>query len=383
MSAGGERPWIFLSAPHMSGDERKLVDEVFDMNYVAPAGPMIPRFEKALSETTGHAETAALSSGTAAMHLALRVLGIGAGDEVWTSSLTFIGGVAPILYERATPVFLDVSPKDWTLDVGMLSEALKAGAKKGKLPKAVLPVDIYGQSCDLDSILELCGAHDVPVVVDSAEAMGASYRGRHAGKGALLATYSFNGNKIITTSGGGALAGDNVKLIEEARKLSQQAREPYMHYEHQTYGYNYRLSGLCAAVGVGQLRVLSERVARRRAIFARYKKELGDLPGISFMPEADYGVANRWLTVIMLDEKQGAPSPEELRLSLDAERIEARPVWKPMHQQPVFRDARMIGGKVSEGLFKTGLCLPSGTIMSEEDLTRVIATIRAVWSARR
>jgi len=382
MTNDKEHSWIFLSPPHMSGRERALVGEVFDMNYVAPAGPMVQRFEEALSATTGHADTAALTSGTAALHLALRLLGVQAGDEVWTSSLTFIGGVAPILYERAEPVFFDVSPENWTIDVELLREALDNAAKVNKLPRAIIPVDLYGQSCDLDAILEICEAYAIPVIVDSAEAMGTRYKGRHAGKGALLAAYSFNGNKIITTSGGGALASDNEGLIAEARKLSQQAREPAIHYEHQTYGYNYRLSALSAAVGVGQLEVLQARVAWRRAIFDTYRKALHDLPGIGFMPEASYGVANRWLTVVTLQSSEGAPSPETLRLALEAERIEARPVWKPMHLQPVFKGARKIGGDVSEGLFAKGLCLPSGSNMSEADQARVIDIIRRCWSRK-
>jgi len=382
MTAERERPWIYLSPPHMSGRERALVGEVFDMNYVAPAGPMIRRFEEALSTATGHADIAALTSGTAALHLALHLLGIGPRDQVWTSSLTFIGGVAPILYERAEPVFFDVSPESWTLDTELLREALNKAAKENKLPRAVVPVDLYGQSCDLDAILDICGAYEIPVIVDSAEAMGARYKDRHAGKGALFAAYSFNGNKIITTSGGGALASDNENLVAEARKLSQQAREPAIHYEHQTYGFNYRLSALSAAVGVGQLDVLQARVAWRRAIFDTYRKALGDLPGIGFMPEASYGVANRWLTVVTLQPSEGAPAPETLRLALEAERIEARPVWKPMHLQPVFREARRVGGGVSEDLFTMGLCLPSGSGMSEADQARVIGIIRRCWSHR-
>ncbi len=375
-------PRIFLSPPHMSGRERELVDEVFASNYVAPAGPMIGRFEDAVGGVTGHAHVAAVSSGTAAIHLALRLAGVGAGDEVWTSSLTFIGGVAPILYEKATPVFFDVSPETWTIDVDLLARALDEAAGNGRLPRAVIPVDLYGQSCDLDAILALCARYDVPVIVDSAEAVGTRYKDRHAGKGALFAAYSFNGNKIVTSSGGGALASDDGALIERARMLSQQAREPAAHYEHETYGYNYRLSSLCAAVGVGQLEILSERVARRREIFETYRAALGDLKGIGFMPEAGYGRANRWLSIATLDEEQGAPSPEHLRLALEAENIEARPVWKPMHRQPVFRGARHVGGAVSERLFATGLCLPSGTAMSEADMARIVATIRAQWERR-
>jgi dTDP-4-amino-4,6-dideoxygalactose transaminase len=372
---------IFLSPPHMSGRERELVDEVFASNYITPAGPMVRRFEEAVASVTGHRDVAALASGTSAIHLALRLIDVQPGDEIWTSSLTFIGGVAPILYERAEPVFFDVSPDTWTFDAQSLSDELATAARKGRLPHAVIPVDLYGQSCDLDAILDACARYEVPVIVDSAEAMGAEYKGRHAGKGALFATYSFNGNKIVTSSGGGALASDNVMLIEKARMLSQQAREPGSHYEHETYGYNYRLSSLCASVGVAQLEILAARVSRRREIFATYKAALSDLPGIAFMPEATYGRANRWLSVITLDETEGAPSPAHLRLTLEEQNIESRPVWKPMHMQPVFKEAHCIGGSVSETLFASGLCLPSGTEMTSGDLARIIAIIRATWES--
>lgn len=374
-------PRIFLSPPHMSGQERLLVGEVFDQNYIAPAGPMIRRFEEALNDLTGFADTAALTSGTAAMHLALRLIDVQPGDEVWTSTLTFIGGVAPILYEKATPVFFDADERSWTLDTNLLAERLEHAAKKGRLPKAVVPVDLYGQSCDLDEILALCAPYEVPVIVDSAEAVGSRYKDRHAGKGALMACTSFNGNKIITTSGGGALSSDDPALIARARMLSQQAREPVPYYEHETYGYNYRLSSLCAAIGVGQLEVLPERVACRRAIFDGYVAGLGDLPGISFMPEADYGTANRWLTVINVDQASGL-NPETIRLALEEHNIESRPVWKPMHQQPVFRDADHVGGGISEHLFQTGLCLPSGSSMSDADVSRVVEHLRAIWAGR-
>lgn len=369
---------IFLSPPHMSGQERLLVGDVFDQNYVAPAGPMIRRFEEALNDLTGFADTAALTSGTAAMHLAFRLIELQQGDEVWTSTLTFIGGVVPILYEKATPVFFDVDEKSWTLDTALLADRLERAARKGRLPKAVVPVDLYGQSCDLDEILRLCSQYDVPVIVDSAEAIGTRYKGRHAGKGALFACYSFNGNKIITTSGGGALSSDDPALVARARMLSQQAREPVPYYEHETYGYNYRLSSLCAAVGVGQLAVLGERVARRRALFDAYVAGLADLPGISFMPEAAYGKANRWLTVINIDPATGL-KPEPLRLALEESNIESRPVWKPMHQQPIFKDTVPVGGLISERLFETGLCLPSGSSMTAEDLARVIHALRDAW----
>ncbi|MCE9649656.1 MAG: DegT/DnrJ/EryC1/StrS family aminotransferase [Parvibaculum sp.] len=374
---------IFLSPPHMSGTERGLIEEVFDTNYVAPAGPMIERFESAFCEATGFAHAAAISSGTAAIHLALRLAGVRPGDEVWTPTLTFIGGVSPIAYLGAKPVFFDVAPESWTLDVALLADEMSRAARAGKLPAAVISVDLYGQCADLDAIRAVCGPHGVPVIADAAEAMGATYKGRHAGKGATAAAFSFNGNKIITTGGGGMIASDDANLVAQARYLSQQAREAVIHYEHTTIGYNYRMSGLNAAVGVGQLAVLGERVARRREIFARYERELGNLPGFSFMPEASTGTTNRWLTVMLIDPDKTHTTPEKLRLVLEAQNIESRPVWKPMHMQPIFAGARKVGGKVSEHLFATGLCLPSGTQMSEEDQGRVISLVHEECAGRQ
>lgn len=374
---------IFLSPPHMSGAERGLIEEVFDTNYIAPAGPMIDRFESAFCEATGFAHAAALSSGTAAIHLALRLAGVGPDDEVWVPTLTFIGSVSPIVWLGAKPVFFDVAEASWTLDTGLLADEMARAAKAGKLPAAVISVDLYGQCADLDAIRAICEPHGVPVIADAAEAMGATYKGRHAGKGGTAAAFSFNGNKIITTGGGGMIASDDARIVAEARYLSQQAREPVMHYEHKTLGYNYRMSSLNAAVGIGQIAALADRVARRREIFARYERELGNLPGISFMPETPTGRANRWLTVMLIDPGKTSVTPEKLRLALEAQNIEARPVWKPMHMQPVFHDIRKIGGDVSEKLFATGICLPSGTQMSKEDQGRVIVSVNERYIARR
>jgi dTDP-4-amino-4,6-dideoxygalactose transaminase len=368
---------LFLSPPHMGGNELRLIEETFASNYIAPAGPMITRFEKEFCEFTGIPYATAVSSGTAALHLALRLAGVGNGDRVYLSSLTFIGGVTPVLFQNATPVFVDCDERSWTMDPHLLAEALQKAAKQNALPKAVMPTDLYGQSCDLDAILEICEPYKIPVIVDSAESMGGRYKNRHCGNGALMAGYSFNGNKIITTSGGGMLASHDEKLIKEAQFLSHQARDAAPHYEHTTYGYNYRMSNVVAAIGCGQLAVLAERVKRRREIFASYQKALADLPGITFMPEADYGAANRWLTVITVDPAQFGATREDIRLALETKDIESRPVWKPMHLQPVFKDCAMIGGAVCERLFDNGLCLPSGTQMTEDDIGRVVDAIRS------
>ncbi len=365
---------IFLSPPHIGTRERALVMQAFDSNYVAPLGPMVDGFEQAFCDYTGFKHAVALNSGTAALHLAMRELGVGAGDTVVASSLTFIGSVAPILYQNATPIFID-SDATWNMDPALLEETLAACKKAGKLPRAVVPTDLYGQSCDIDALLEICTRYGVPLLVDGAESMGAHYKGRHTGMGARAACFSFNGNKIITSSGGGMLASDDKALIDRARFLSQQARDPAPHYEHTTFGYNYRMSNIVAAIGIGQLEVLDERVAARRRNFEYYAEHLA-LPGIRFMPEMAYGRGNRWLSVITIDPTEFGADREAVRLALEAENIEARPVWKPMHQQPLFKGAQMVGGKICEGFFRDGLCLPSGSAMSEDDLARVCAVVK-------
>jgi len=367
---------LFLSPPHMGGNERGFIEEAFASNYIAPAGAMLDRFEKTFSNYTGIPHATAVSSGTAALHLAMRLLDVGQGDTVFFSSLTFIGGVTPALFQGATPVFIDSDETSWCMSPNLLAEALRDAAKKNTLPKAVVPTDLYGQSCDLDAILEACKPYDIPVVVDCAESVGGRYKDRHCGNGALMSAYSFNGNKIITTSGGGMLASSNKALIKRAYFLSHQARDPAPHYEHTTYGYNYRMSNVAAAIGCGQMDVLTDRVEKRRTIFAAYEKDLSGLDGLSLMPEAAYGQGNRWLTVIQIDPECFGATPEDIRLALEAEDIESRPVWKPMHRQPVFKDATVIGGSVSDKLFARGLCLPSGTAMSDSDRTRVIDVIQ-------
>jgi dTDP-4-amino-4,6-dideoxygalactose transaminase len=377
----------------MSGDEMVLVQQAFESNYVAPIGPMVDAFEQEFAEKLGISYALAVSSGTAAMHLALRVLGVGPGDEVVASTLTFIGSVTPIVFQGAIPVFVDAETSSWNMDVDLLAKEIKACEKKGKLPKAVIPTDLYGQCADLDQILEICEPYGIPVIADSAEALGSTYNGRSAGAGARAAVFSFNGNKIITTSGGGMLASTDGYLIEQARSLSQQARDQAPHYEHAQIGYNYRMSNVLAAIGRGQLKVLDERVKAKRRIFDYYYEALKNVPGIEFMPEAPYGRSNRWLTVMLITPQEFGADRETVRLALEAENIEARPVWKPMHMQPVFNckergaksveqggthsyAARVVGGKVAEDLFNRGLCLPSGTAMTEADLDRVISVIR-------
>ena len=366
----------------MGGEEQSLVQEAFESNYIAPLGPMVDAFEKEFAEYVGIENCLAVSSGTAAMHLAMRCLGIDADDTVIASSFTFIGSVTPVVFQGAKPVFIDCDRATWNMDPNLLSEALRDLSEKGCAPKAVIPTDLYGQCADYDSIFRVCKPYGVPVVVDSAEAVGAKYKGRHAGAGAKCAVYSFNGNKIMTTSGGGMLASDDAKLIEHARKLSQQAREPLPHYEHEEIGYNYRMSNILAAIGIGQLRVLEERVRKKRSISDYYVSQLEGLAGVTFMPEALHGRSNRWLSIILIDPKLAGTDRETVRLALEAENIESRPVWKPMHLQPVFRGCRMYGGTVSEGFFTNGLCLPSGTALTDGDLRRIVDTIKSCFGKK-
>ena len=374
---------LYLSPPHLSGREQGYVQQVFDSNWIAPLGPQVDAFEAEFAAAVGAPHALALSSGTAALHLALIHLGVGPGDEVLVSTLTFSASANPVVYLGAKPVFIDSERVSWNLDPALVCEAIERKARQGRLPKAVIPVHLYGQSADLDPILAICARYEIPVIEDAAEALGATYRGRSPGTLGRAGIFSFNGNKIITTSGGGMLVSSDKELIEHARKLAQQARDPAPHYQHSEIGYNYRLSNVLAAIGRGQLQVLPERVRRKREICESYRQLLGDLPGIAFMPEAPWGHSTRWLTVITVDPAQFGVTAEEIRLALEAENIESRPLWKPMHLQPVFRDCEVVGGAVAEDLFRTGLCLPSGTAMSKEDLERVAAMIRATEKKRR
>ncbi len=373
-----DRPRIYLSPPHMSGLEQDFVRETFESNWIAPLGPQVDAFEREFADAVGVPYALALYSGTAALHLALILAGVGPGDEVLVSTLTFSASANPVVYLGARPVFIDSERESWNLDPALVCETIERKARQGKLPKAVIPVHLYGQSAYLDPILEVCGRYEIPVIEDAAEALGATYKARSPGTLGWAGVFSFNGNKIITTSGGGMLVSADGALIEHARKLSTQARDPAPHYEHSEIGYNYRMSNLLAAIGRGQLRVLEERVRRKREIFETYRRLLGDLSGIVFMPEAPWGRCNRWLTVITVDPSQFGATREDIRLALEAENIESRPLWKPMHIQPVFRGCEVVGGAVAEALFRDGLCLPSGTAMSEGDIQRVVALLRAM-----
>ena len=368
-------PRLYLSPPHMSGREQELVSEVFASNWIAPIGPMVDAFEAGLAETTGIGHVVALSSGTAALHLALRMIGIGPGDEVWGPTMTFIGGVAPILYMGATPVFLDIEEGGFLLDLDVLERALSSRTKP---PRVVVTTDLYGHVIDGKRMRTLAERFGFVWISDAAEALGAYRDGMHAGTGAAFSILSFNGNKIITTSGGGALASEDGEAIARARFLSTQAREPAAHYEHNTYGYNYRLSNVCAAIGVGQLEVLAERVAARRAVHKAYRERLSDLPGVRFVEEPDGMAANRWLTTIAIDPDAAGFDRIVAQDALERENIESRPLWKPMHLQPVFRDAEAIGGGVAARAFDRGLCLPSGSAMAESDVDRVCGIVRGL-----
>jgi pyridoxal phosphate-dependent aminotransferase EpsN len=365
----------------MSGHEQELVSEAFASNWIAPLGPHVDAFEREFEQAVEVPHAAALSSGTGALHLAVRLLGVGPGDEVVCSSLTFSASANPIAYEGASPVFIDATPENWNMDAALLEEELESCARRGRLPKAAIVVDLYGQSADWNPIQSACARFGVPIVEDAAEALGATYSGRPAGGFGALGVFSFNGNKIITTSGGGMLVSHDNEMIRRARFLATQARDPAPHYEHSTIGFNYRLSNILAAIGRGQLRVLEERVAARRRNFELYAEGLGDLPGVAFMPEAAYGRSTRWLTCLTIDPAAFGGTREDVRLALEAENIESRPVWKPMHLQPVFAGCRVRGGAVSAELFDKGLCLPSGSSLSDGDRARVIEVIRGCCKA--
>jgi dTDP-4-amino-4,6-dideoxygalactose transaminase len=373
---------IFLSSPHMGNDELAFVQEAFATNWIAPVGPHIEAFEQEFCHSLSCGHAAAVSSGTAALHLALQLVGVGSGDEVFCSTLTFAASANPIAYLGANPVFIDSDRTSWNMDPQLLVDALDQRAKLGKLPKAVVLVHLYGQSADIDPILQACNRYEVPLIEDAAEALGATYKDRTPGTFGLMGIYSFNGNKIITTSGGGMLVSDDSALIAKAKFLSTQARDPAPHYQHSEIGYNYRLSNVLAGIGRGQLRVLADRVNARRRNFEMYQAALSDLPGIEFMPEADYGRSTRWLSCLTINPAKFGCDREQVRLVLAGQQIESRPVWKPLHSQPIFANCEVIGGQVAENLFKNGLCLPSGSNLTESDVNRVIDAIRSVRSGQ-
>jgi dTDP-4-amino-4,6-dideoxygalactose transaminase len=377
---------IFLSSPHMGDLEQQYVKDAFDTNWIAPLGPNVDGFETEFAQLVGSDYAAATVSGTAALHMALRLVGVGAGDEVLCSSLTFIATATPILYQGAKPVFIDSDRTSWNMDPELLVAEIEKRAKQNRLPKAVVVVHLYGQSADLDPMMEICDRYGIPLIEDAAEALGADYKGRMPGTLGRCGIYSFNGNKIITTSGGGMLVSNDEMLIAKSRFLATQARDPAPHYQHSEYGYNYRMSNVLAGIGRGQIQVLGDRVAARRRNFERYEAALGHFPGIEFMPEAAFGTATRWLTALTIDPEWFGVDRETIRLSLAAKQIEARPVWKPLHLQPLFDNCEMIGGKVSEDLFDRGLCLPSGSNLTEQEVDRVIEAIldcqAGQWSDR-
>lgn len=369
---------ILLSTPHMGNHELDFVKEAFDTNWIAPVGPHVDAFEQEFAQLIGARYAAAVNSGTAALHLALQLVGVESGDEVFCSTLTFVATANPITYLGAKPVFIDSDYTSWNMNPDLLREALDRRAQLGKLPKAVVLVHLYGQSADIDPILEACNRYELPLIEDAAEALGATYRGRSPGTFGRIGIYSFNGNKIITTSGGGMLVSDNPDLMAKARFLATQARDPAPHYQHSEIGYNYRLSNVLAGIGRGQLRVLNERVAARRWNFEVYQQALGNLSGIEFMPEASFGRATRWLTCLTLNPAAFGADREHVRMALAEKQIEVRPVWKPLHLQPVFAECEHIGGAIAENLFKRGLCLPSGSNLPTEDLERVIRAVTQI-----
>ncbi len=364
---------IWLSSPHMGGNERKYVTEAFDTNWVAPLGPNVNGFEDDIAAFLDNdLHVAALSSGTAAIHLALILLGIESGDEVICQSMTFSASANPIRYQHATPVFIDSEKDTWNMDPQFLEGAIKERIAKGKKPKAIIPVHLYGMPAKMEEIMSIANKYEIPVIEDAAEALGSAIDGKKCGTFGEISILSFNGNKIITTSGGGAMVSKNKGFVDKATFLATQARDPAPHYQHSHVGYNYRMSNICAGIGRGQMEVLSERIQQRRANYFFYEKEFNNLPGISFLSEPKGFYSNRWLTTIFVDSKKtGGITREDIRLELEKENIESRPLWKPMHMQPVFEKYPYYGGDIAESLFNNGLCLPSGSNLTAENLRSV------------
>lgn len=372
---------IWLSSPHMSGNEMKYINEAFDTNWIAPLGPNVTAFENELSVYLNSKNVAALVSGTAAIHLALIILGIKEGDEVISSSFTFSATVNPVVYQGAKPVFIDSEEGSWNMSPELLEKAIIDRLRTGKKPKAIIIVHLYGMPADIYELKSIADRYDIPVIEDAAEALGSSVNGKACGTFGEMGILSFNGNKIITTSGGGALISDNPEYISKARFLATQARDKAPHYQHSQIGYNYRMSNVLAGIGRGQLEVIEARVSKRRSNFNYYQEKLSYLEGISFLGEKDSCFSNRWLTTIIVDpDKTNGITATDIQQGLEKENIETRPLWKPMHLQPVFKDYPKYTNGVSEKLFSKGLCLPSGSNMTDEELNRVFIGIKRIFT---
>jgi pyridoxal phosphate-dependent aminotransferase EpsN len=372
---------ILLSIPHMGGSEQRYVKEAFASNWLSTVGPHISAFEDEFARFVGQ-PAVALSSGTAAIHLALRLLGVEPGDEVFCQDLTFVASANPIRYLGAEPVFIDSNYETWNMDPGLLEDALRQRALRNRLPRAVIVVDLFGQCADLEPLRESCRKYDVPLLEDAAEALGGSYKNRSAGTWGDVGAFSFNGNKIITTTGGGMLVSSNQEWVDKARYWSTQARCPGIAYEHSEMGYNYRLSNVLAGIGRGQLEVLAARVEQRRRVAFRYRDAFSDLEGITFMPQAEYGLHTNWLSCFLIDQQTFGCSRDDLIRILDAAGVESRPVWKPMHMQKLYQDCATYGGSVAEHLFAQGICLPSSSSLTHEEQSRVTEVVRQAASSR-
>ncbi|UTW67108.1 DegT/DnrJ/EryC1/StrS family aminotransferase [bacterium SCSIO 12643] len=376
-----QNPKIWLSSPHMGDEELENVKDAFENNWVAPAGPAIHQFEKDLAKYFNVHDAAALASGTGALHLALVNLGVKRGDEVICQSMTFAASANPITYLGAKPIFIDSESNTWNIDPEVVRQVVVDKIAKGKKPKAIIVVHLYGMPAKMTELENISMEFDIPIIEDAAEAAGSTYLGKKCGSFGRMGIMSFNGNKIITTSGGGALLSNDWHTISQARFLATQAKDNAPHYQHSQIGYNYRISNICAAIGVGQMKVLDKRVQQRRANFDFYYEKLNDLPGLSFLMEPDGHFSNRWLTAIVVEPKlSNGVTRERIRLTLDADNIESRPLWKPLHMQPVYKYAEYYGNGVAENLFQHGLCLPSGSNLTQSDLNRVVGIIREVFN---
>jgi len=378
---------IFLSPPHMSGNEQIYINEAFRSNWIAPLGSNVDGFERELAHYNGVKQVEVFNSGTAAIHLALRLLDVRSGDTVFCSSLTFVASVNPILYQGGTPVLIDSEADTWNMSPQALVRALEDAQKQGKLPKAIIVVHLYGQSAQMDELLAIGDAYGIPIVEDAAESLGSTYKGRKSGTLGKFGIFSFNGNKIITTSGGGALLSNDEKALDKATFIATQARDPATHYQHSEIGYNYRMSNILSGIGRAQLEVLDLRVAQRRAVFTTYDEALRNIPGVAFQPELAGTKSNRWLTALTVDPEQTEITPQEIIEHMTEANIEVRPVWKPMHLQPLFEDVpyypHEVGNSVSDQLFEQGICLPSGTNMSDADQQRVIKRFKELLTHKK